>query len=308
MVIVSLTLLVLPRYLRSSPRTLGAFVAVVGVAVLAWNVTAQVSAASGSKSQSDALAQNLDKPWDWLDRATGGAPTIYIGQQIEDANGIYELEFWNRSLRYMWSLDGTAKGPGPVLTPDLGKLSGRLVPAPPDARYVVTEEGIDVVGTPVTTHGHESGGSRRVWTLVKITPPLRLAHAATGVTEDGWMGNDSFYSQYATPGNEAGYAVVKLSRKGWGGKDTPGNVTVRVGTLAIGKDKQPAFGRVTAVRRWTIHSKLEKTFVIPAPRPPFRVWVHVDRTFVPHDLDPSKADTRHVSATVGFGFRARPAK
>jgi hypothetical protein len=182
MVIVSVALLAVPGAIRwrSQPavRALGV---VVAVAVLAWNVTAQFSAAAGSKSESDALAENIDKPYDWLDRATGGAPTIYIGQQIQDANGIFLLEFWNRSLHYMWSLDGTAKGPGPVLTPDLGLTTGKLVPAPKDARYVVSEEGIDVVGTPVARHFHYSGGSRREWRLVRIIPPLRLAHASTGI-------------------------------------------------------------------------------------------------------------------------------
>jgi hypothetical protein len=118
------------------------------------------------------------------------------------------------------------------------------------------------------------------------------------------MANDSYYSQYATPGNRRGFAVVKVSRAAWGGKDVPGHVTIKVGTLSIGTDKQPAFGKITAVRHWTIHSHLERTFLIPAPRPPFRVQVHVDRTFVPQQLDPRKSDSRNVSAIVGYGFRA----
>ena len=43
---------------------------------------------------------------------------VNLGQQIEDPSGIWQLEFWNRSLKHIWSLDGTALrvgGPIPSL-------------------------------------------------------------------------------------------------------------------------------------------------------------------------------------------------
>ena len=42
---------------------------------------------------------NLPQPPTWVDRATGGEPTLYLGQKISDANGLWLLEFWNRSIK-----------------------------------------------------------------------------------------------------------------------------------------------------------------------------------------------------------------
>jgi hypothetical protein len=76
---------------------------------------------------------------------------------------------------------------------------------------------------------------------------------------------------------------------------------IRVGTLVEGADKQPALGRVTAVRRWIVDSGKSKTFFIPTPRPPIRVTVHVSPTFSPADYGNS-SDTRQLGAQVGYRF------
>ena len=64
------------------------------------------------------LLHGLPKPLGWVDEATGGKPAVYIGQKIADPNAIWSMEFWNRDVRKVWSLDGTAPGPGPILTPE----------------------------------------------------------------------------------------------------------------------------------------------------------------------------------------------
>ena len=81
--------------------------------------TSPTSSTTGSRSRSN-----------WIDEATGGKPAVYIGQKIADPNGIWSMEFWNRNVRRVWSLDGTAPGPGPVLTPDLIATDGRLADDP----------------------------------------------------------------------------------------------------------------------------------------------------------------------------------
>jgi hypothetical protein len=84
----------------------------------------------------------------------------------------------------------------------------------------------------------------------------------------------------------------------------PATVTVQVGTLVIGPDKQPALGRVTATERCRIHSNTDCPFTIETPRPPFRVRVTIDRTFVPAELDPRLSDRRRLGAKIGYAFEA----
>jgi len=77
-----------------------------------------------------------------------------------DQNGEWLLEFWNPHslIGRVWSLDGTAQGPGPTLTPDPSLPEGELS-HDPHLPYVVEERGIDVVGNVVATHEHVAGGS-----------------------------------------------------------------------------------------------------------------------------------------------------
>src|SRR5436309_3182137 len=150
---------------------------------------------------------------------SGGAPTLYIGQQMyPDQNGEWLLEFWNRSIRAVWSLDGTAQGPGPVLTPDPRASDGALS-HDPGYPYVVEERGIEVVGKLVASHLHITGGSPQPWRLVRVAPPLRLHASVTGVFADGWAGPASAYTRYSSVGNRGGRVRVVVSRHEWGGPD-----------------------------------------------------------------------------------------
>ena len=65
------------------------------------------------------------------------------------------MEFWNRGLSYVWSLDGTAPPPGRqapgYVTPDAGPdglLTGKSIPtgAPPGVDYMVADADIAVQG------------------------------------------------------------------------------------------------------------------------------------------------------------------
>ncbi len=68
----------------------------------------------------------------------------FLGQSIKDPNPVWLLEFWNRSLTKVWSLDGTAPGPGATATPDLKKPDGTLT-TPTRASSLVTP-GVDIAG------------------------------------------------------------------------------------------------------------------------------------------------------------------
>ncbi|MGE5691111.1 MAG: hypothetical protein ACM33B_11215 [Pseudomonadota bacterium] len=281
---------------RRAPAVAAALAVAVAVAILAWNATGEVYAAAGSNTAADDLRRGFPDPPTWVDDATGGAPTLFLGKQVTNANGINLLEFWNRSIEKVWSVDGTAPGPGPIVTPDLASADGRLFPDP-HLQYVVADPGIDVVGRLVAR-----GGS---WRLFRVAPPLRLRNSTTGLFVDGWMGAESGYSQFV--GRGPGIMKVTVSRAGWNGEDVPGRVTIRVGTLVVGADKQPAIGEVTAVRRWRVRAGEAKTFEIPTPPPPVRAEVTIDPTFVPAELDPRNSDRRALGAVVGYAWLPRKA-
>jgi hypothetical protein len=274
---------------------------VAGAFVLVWTGAGQLSAASASNSFSDSFLSNIHGKPTWVDAITHGAPTLYLGQQMQDPNSEWLLEFWNRSIRQVWSLDGTAPGPGPTLTPDLHATDGTLS-NDPHYSYVVAEQGIEVVGTRAGVHAHRGGGTYVPWTLYRVSGPLRLRGAATGLFADGWSGpNDSAYTRYSTGGGHAGTMRVRLSWREWSGPNKA-RITITMGTLAIGSDKQPRIGKVTDVKTWTIRAHEEKSFVLQAPGPRFRLEVHVSPRFHPHDYDPANGDRREVGVVIKYSF------
>jgi len=295
--VIAVCLLVAPRLVGARRGVVTGIVVLTGALVLAWTLTGEISAAKYSNDSGKLITRNFPRPLSWLDAITGGEPALYLGQNIEPgaALGIWLTEFWNPSLKNVWSIDGTAPGPGPVLTPDLVAADGRLTPDP-GARYVMVEPGIELDGT-IVARPPRSGR----WTVYRLDGPLRLAHAETGVFTDGWMGAKSAYNQYATQNGQRGNVLVTLTRRTWGGPDKPGRVLIKIGTLVKGADKQPHIGRVTAMRRWTIHSLSTATFVMPTPRPPFRVEVTIHPTFSPADYK-GQSDRRELGAQVAYRF------
>ena len=303
---VALVLLFAARLLRRRRPLRRAVVALAALLVLAWTLAGEISAGDASNSFSRDFLHGFPDPEDWIDRETKGAPTMYLGQGIRDPNGVWLLEFWNRSIKYVWSLDNSAPGPGPTVTPNISGRDGRLQQQRGELKYVVTEPGIEVVGDVVAKGQYLAAGVPAEWRLFRIDYPVRLRTATQGVFSDGWMGEQATFAQYSTRSGKPGFALVTISRKGWGGTNVPGNVTIRVGELEIGKDFQPRLGRVTGVRRWVVNAHEERRFVIPAPAPPVRVEVRISPTFVPNDLDPGIGDRRELGAQVGFGFTDRP--
>jgi hypothetical protein len=303
LVILALTVVVLlaPRYL---PRV-GLAAALAACAfTLVWSFAGELAGASASNSYARSFLSNIRGNPTWLDSATHGAPTLYLGQQMQDANSEWLLEFWNRSLRAVWSLDGTAQGPGPFLTPDLKTPDGTLSPdRDPWVRrhlpYVVADRGISVVGKALGRHFHEAGGSYIPWTLYRVSGPPRLRWAFVGVQPDGWMGSDSSYTRYTSPGNKAGTILVRLTRA----PGTPASARVSIGNVIRGPDKQPHLGGKVVIRTGRLTAKKDLVFRIRAPGPRFRVEVHVSPTFKPIDVTHGRlSDARELGAQVTYTF------
>lgn len=304
---ISVAVLLVPFALRGGTRRVGAWVAgIVAVLVLAWNLTGQISASNASNAFSSEFLANYPKPYDWVDRAIGNQGFIYLGQNITDANGLWLLEFWNRNLKQMWSLDATAKGPGRTVTPNVLNVRGELTQPP--TRYVVAGPGVHLVGKVVATRLILGAGEGDAWQLVRYAPPLRLAYSVVGTSSDGWIvapgpgiPASNAFTQF--DGTRPGVALVTVSRKAWNGSGPSGEVTVRLGTVVIGKDQYPHLGRILQVRRRVIHNGEQVTLQIPAPPPPFRIVTSISPTFRPSAQDPRSSDSRFLGAQVGYVFR-----
>jgi hypothetical protein len=290
------------------PRIAAAVAAAVALVAAAWSFTGELAFADASNRSSRAFLANIREPATWLDARTHGQPVLYLGQQIADPNSENLLEFWNRSLRKVWSLDGTAPGPGPILTPDVRGTDGVLA-QDPGVPYVVADPGIEPVGTRVgPAHLHRAGGALAPWTLYRIHRPFRLRASVTGLYPDGWSGpNDSAYTRYSTANGRTGTMRITVSRAEWGGPGKRARVTIAMGTVKTCADKQPCLARVTRVIHWRVGSHDRKTFRVPAPGPRFRVEVHVDPKFVPRELSPqTDSDPRHLGAVITYRFVESP--
>jgi len=272
--------------------------AVVGAAlVVSWSLTGEIYAAHGEKIAADRQYEALPKPANWLDREIRSGKAVFIGQQIADANPLWQLEFWNRSLSEFWSLDATAPGPGRVSTPDLGAPDGTLRTTPLfGERYVVAGPGVDLAGRTLSRVGD--------YRLYATAPDghIRLATSQTGVYPDGWMGSAADYTQYDVPSGSFGFARVSVSREAWCGKDIPGHVRVAIGPVRVDPQRQAIVPRVTARAAATIHSCKRKVFLLRTPPGPWRVHVSIDPTFSPHAIDPGIGDARQLGARVDFGY------
>ena len=308
LVIVSAALLLLTATpLR--PSRLAVWIPVtIAVAILGWNAVAETYASIGEHDFSARVQKNLPKPNDWIDRATDGGSTTILGQRMDDNPlGFASMEFWNRSIERVWSVDGTGPGPGHTLTPDLQSVDGRLWPNP-ETEYVVGANGVEVAGPVVATNPAANA------TIVRLDgKPIRLRSNDTGVAADGWtlgLSPDpsvahAAHNQFDVSRGGTGNVVVTLSRQVFCPKGVRlrGVARVRVGDLVRGPDKQPAIGRVTGSQTAYVPGCGVRTVVLPTPDGPWRAEVAIE-TFVPRDVDPKhSSDARALGAQVGFGVQ-----
>jgi hypothetical protein len=276
-----------------------AALAVVVTAVVAWMLTGEITSSNGAAAGSRALMGNLPQPADWVDRAAKGGGVTFLGQDIStgDSLGVNLEEFWNRSLKHIWSLDGTAPPPGPRWTPDLLHPDGtlRLDPGLP---YVLETSAVDMIGTRVAKNGG--------LTLVRVLHPWRLRQASYGVAYDGWVSGangdatsaDAAYA-YFGPGAAPGTLKVSVDRAVFCHNSPGTNVVVRIGSVALSEQRAPIVKHPTLVERFHLADCSTHPIVVTA-RPPVAVTVHVS------PLAPGTqyglSDSRLFGARAGFTF------
>jgi hypothetical protein len=300
--LVFLGVVVALRFLRRGSIAYVGVAAGAALVVFAWSLTAEVYAAEGERRLSRQIASNLPVPFDWVDQATNGGSVVVLGQQmLDDATGVYLTEFFNPSIEKVWSIDGTAPGPGAILTPDLAFADGTLTPSP-ETDYALTMNGVELQAPVIT----------RVppYTLYRVDgQPLKLAAGVTGVDHDGWIADfdgdkvaEAAYNRFDVSGDGPGFAVVKLSRVAWCAGDVPARATVRIGPIGIGPDNQPAIERVTETQTKILHHCTDEGFALGVPNAPWRAEVEITPTFSPHDIDVNHQDRRQLGAVFSAGF------
>ena len=304
--LVAVGLAIVLRTLRPGSRALTVFAIAAGIVVVSWSMTTQVYAARGERTLSRQVARNLATPYNWVDTATGGKSVVILGQQISDPTGVWLTEFFNRSIKKIWSLDGTAANVGaPILTPDLDATDGTLTPNPETA-YALAVNGVRIRAPVVDRRGSS--------VLYRLDgKPIQLEDALIGRESDGWMiakrGEKvahASYTRYDVSHDGPGLAFVRLTREGWCPKPSlrgTGKVTVRIGPVGIGPDKQPAIAHVTQRRTFNVPDCQGNGTTLSPPNVPWRMEITISPTFVPKDIDPSKSDNRELGAVLEAGFQ-----
>ena len=271
-------------------------VAVAPALVLAYLIASSLAVVDPLRSYSQAVlggAQIVDKTW--IDRTVGRRPRVdlvFAGdpepQRVEMT--ILQTQFWNRSVREVDRLAPIVLCCTPSRRGSVALASG-VVRAPGEPRgqaaYAISVPGLAKLdGAPAA-----SGNGLK---LVRATQPLRLTSSTAGVYGDGWIGTSATYDRFARSAS----VRVGVSRTAWTGPDRPAHVQITVGEL-VRRRGGPAMGRVTARRRWTVHSTKSRTFVLPAPHRPYRVAVHIAPPFSPSQF--GFGDVRQLGAQVTFG-------
>jgi hypothetical protein len=301
---VSAALVLLP-FRRLAPPTLRAVLAVAAVATAAWMLAAQITSARGANAQAKTYAAGLPSsqagyPVNWLDRLDDNQGVTYLGQkEPNDPLGLWLLEFWNASLKHVYTIDGTAPGPGPTVTPDLLRPDGTLT-SDPGLPYVLQDNGVQMIGKPVVSLG--------ALTLVRLpSHPWRLREAVYNVTNDGWITpplhaetDTTAEGSWAYFGSGHGTLEIVVSRKGFNAPSLPpARATVRVGPVALNEQRAPVVRNPTAVKHLVVQNGTSKTLSLHV-RPPVAVQVSETPTFKPTDY--GGTDQRTLGAQVGFKF------
>jgi hypothetical protein len=309
---VSMLIVLAPRLLPTRRRLVAALTVVLGLGIVAWNLTGEISAAANTNFIGRQFGASLVRPYSWVDAITKGRPTLYYDQGVSDQSAEWMLEFWNRSIAGATSLDGTIHGPGPAGAPNIG-LNGTLetaaTPFSSGAQYDYAVESVpcvDLAGKVVGRHDYHAADRIRTWRLVELSHPIRFRSQCTGISPDGWSGPlDSAYYRFS--GGAGGWLRIDVSRRDWTGPTPPSPVHVLFGKLTT-TDFEPALGTVTRRVDLTIASGQTHAPVwVHVTTPSFAVRVVVDGKFVPCQVVPTLGDCRILGAEVSYRFfRSRP--
>jgi hypothetical protein len=307
--VAALVVVVALKILRPHSVAFSAVAASAAVVVVAWGLTGQVYAAAGERHFSQFMVTNYPKPYDWVEKATGGDSVVVLGQQIPGTpTDLWLTEFFNPSIRHVWSLDGSAQNVGgPILTPDLNAVDGTLTPNP-GTKYALAVNDVALQAPVVRRRNGD--------VLYRVDgKPLKLRDALVGQQTDGWIvgTNDepgvarASYTRYDVSKDAPGFAFVKLSRQYWCPKHSlrqTATATVKIGPVGIDSENQPRIEHVTETVPFKVRDCTANGITLTPPNKPWRMEIAVSPTVVPSQIDPTgSSDARHLGAQIDAGFR-----
>jgi len=129
----------------------------------------------------------------WIDGAVGTNANVAVLFTGGSAIRIWENEFWNRSIRRVYGLDGAQLAGGMPQTEVTERPStSELVDGhgrPLAAEYVLTDSRAPIVGTRVASD------DAHLLALYRVRGPARLALRITGLYDDTWTGPEVTWSR-----------------------------------------------------------------------------------------------------------------
>jgi hypothetical protein len=278
LIALSLVLLALRRRRFVAPLT--------AVLLLGWMLAGEISMTVGLDMVATDFVRHLPSQLDWVDAQVHGQSVTYLGQAVIDPNGENLTEFWNRSIRHVTSLDGTAPGPGPTSTPYLSSPDGLLTNTSGDP-YVLADVGVVLDGRVVAREGS--------MTLYRMRGPWHLLESVQQVYPDSWCPNWCSFT-YFKP-HQRGTLIVHIGRPGYGGAGPAGRATITVGSVRIAHHT-PELGTVERVIHRLVRNGQPGEVVVPVASTPVRVEISI-----PNPLQPAvTGDPRQLGAQVGFTF------
>ena len=271
-------------------RAVLAATALLGCAIVAWNLTGEISAANQAVAPAKFQRSLIPTPPDWIDRVTGRSRTMFFGKALSGSLAFWTLEFWNQSIQDVWSVDSSAPPPGPTVTPDFVGTDGTIRPQVP-ADWAVTQPEITMAGSV----SERAGGLN----LYRLTHPIRMVSFVSGITPDGWMveGDPSSFVRFAKE-KTRGMLTISVSRSAAGacGDLPPSRFTFEVAGVRINKQAQPVAGPLQKVARTTVRSNpCEQKLLRISAVAPFRVEGVAVGSF-------AAGDGRKLAAQVGYSF------
>jgi hypothetical protein len=132
----------------------------------------------------------------WVDAAAAG-PVAYVYDGQAYWNVVWENLFWNRRIRWVYDLPGTAV-PGPLpQRPVEVRPNGELRPEGPAsrARFAVVPLHYSLRGERIAT-APQFGTDRQGLGLWRVEPPLRLSTITSGLYENGDVAGEATLTAY----------------------------------------------------------------------------------------------------------------
>jgi hypothetical protein len=260
------------------------------VLLLAWLLAGEIQATAGNVHFADQLRTASPMHLNWVDQRTHGQGVTYLYANATDNNDLWLTEFWNRDLKHVDSLDGTAPGPGPVGGPSLLSSNGTLS-EDTGTPYVLTNNGVLLQGTPIANFG--------AMILYRVHGTWKLRDDAIGVTSDGWMETKAAWTYFP---KHSGFVTIDLRRTAFNGVAPFAHATIIVGTVKLDDNQLPVMRHVFAVRH---------AIVTNGPNSDVKVHVYVAQTPVRVVVTIPQSDTfqadasdpRQLGAQIEFRFK-----